>query len=240
VLQREEGDEEERFIDAPLPASDDDDDADADGKGKKRGAGMQLGARVDLGDDIEPEDDEDATDEDLDADADADGDVAMRGASAASRAAAAAAAAQPRAGAGGRGRALASGYDMGKREPQYAGAERAGVWELSVLSAHMHPSVAAMARTLCAGAHVVYAGDPLRDLSLAAFLDRWLQKKPKAAKKGPADGSMGRQAAAASEAGGADADGEGAAAPGTAEFAAMMVRRAAAVCGCVADACALS
>jgi ribosome biogenesis protein MAK21 len=114
---------------------------------------------------------------------------------------------------------------MGKREPQYAGAERAGVWELSILSSHMHPSVAAMARTLCAGAHVVYAGDPLRDLSLAAFLDRWLQKKPKAAKKGPADGRMGRQgAAAASEGGDADAAAEGGAAPGTAEFSAMMVR----------------
>lgn len=59
-----------------------------------------------------------------------------------------------------------------------------------VLSRHMHPSPAAMARTLLAGANVVYAGDPLADLSLTAFLDRWLQKKITVRAEG--EGSRGR------------------------------------------------
>jgi hypothetical protein len=47
------------------------------------------------------------------------------------------------------------------------------------LAAHAHPSVAAMARTLLAGTTVMYDGDPLRNLTLAAFLDKFVQKKPK-------------------------------------------------------------
>jgi len=78
------------------------------------------------------------------------------------------------------GTVLSGGYDMAKRDPEWCGAERSCLWELSALAGHAHPSVAAMARALLAGTHVVYDGDPLRDLSLAAFLDRWLQKKPKA------------------------------------------------------------
>lgn len=66
------------------------------------------------------------------------------------------------------------------REPLYAHAEATCLWELTVLAAAAHPSVAAMARTLLAGAPVVYGGDPLRDLSLTAFLDKFVQRKPKA------------------------------------------------------------
>ena len=36
-----------------------------------------------------------------------------------------------------------------------------------------------MARTLLAGTTVLYDGDPLRNLTLAAFLDKFVQKKPK-------------------------------------------------------------
>ena len=43
----------------------------------------------------------------------------------------------------------------------------------------MHPSVAAFARTLLAGTHISYDGDPLRDLTLTAFLDKFVQRKPK-------------------------------------------------------------
>ncbi|GFH16006.1 CBF domain-containing protein [Haematococcus lacustris] len=66
------------------------------------------------------------------------------------------------------------------REPQFAGAERSCWWELAALAAHSHPSVAAMARTLLAGQCVVYDGDPLKDMALAAFLDKFIAKKPKA------------------------------------------------------------
>lgn len=43
----------------------------------------------------------------------------------------------------------------------------------------MHPSVAAFAKSLLAGTFVSYDGDPLRDLTLTAFLDKFVQRKPK-------------------------------------------------------------
>mmetsp|Transcript_25238 Transcript_25238/g.68591 ORF Transcript_25238/g.68591 Transcript_25238/m.68591 type:complete len:769 (+) Transcript_25238:1389-3695(+) len=75
-------------------------------------------------------------------------------------------------------------YDMQKREPLYAMAERACWWELLALAAHAHPSVAAMARTLMSGQPVVYDGDPMHDHSLVAFLDKFIVKKPKANVRG--------------------------------------------------------
>lgn len=36
-----------------------------------------------------------------------------------------------------------------------------------------------MARTLLAGQSCLYSGDPLRDLTLAAFLEKFVQKKAK-------------------------------------------------------------
>ncbi|GLI62277.1 hypothetical protein VaNZ11_004885, partial [Volvox africanus] len=70
-------------------------------------------------------------------------------------------------------------YQPDKREPLYANADRSCWWELTALAAHAHPSVAAMARSLLAGAPVIFDGDPLRDLSLVAFLDKFVNKKPK-------------------------------------------------------------
>eukprot|EP00879_Flechtneria_rotunda_P011910 GHRR01012439.1.p1 GENE.GHRR01012439.1~~GHRR01012439.1.p1 ORF type:complete len:563 (+),score=292.70 GHRR01012439.1:1015-2703(+) len=75
-------------------------------------------------------------------------------------------------------------YDMRKREPLYAAAEVSCWWELLLLSRHAHPSVAAFARCLLAGSPVTYSGDPLRDLGMAAFLDKYVSKKPKATLKG--------------------------------------------------------
>ena len=66
------------------------------------------------------------------------------------------------------------------REPLYARAGRGAWWELTALASAGHPSVAAMARALLAGAPVVYNGDPLRDLATSAFLDAFVQRKPKA------------------------------------------------------------
>lgn len=40
-------------------------------------------------------------------------------------------------------------------------------------------AVGAMARTLLAGQNVLYDGDPLRDLTLGAFLEKFVQKKAK-------------------------------------------------------------
>lgn len=48
-----------------------------------------------------------------------------------------------------------------------------------VLASHAHPSVATMARTLLSGTNIVYNGNPLTDLALPAFLDKFMEKKPK-------------------------------------------------------------
>ncbi|KAL8242754.1 hypothetical protein R6Q59_013056 [Mikania micrantha] len=74
---------------------------------------------------------------------------------------------------------LPGGYDPRHREPIYCNADRVGWWELMVLASHVHPSVSTMAKTLLSGANIVYNGNPLNDLSLAAFLDKFMEKKPK-------------------------------------------------------------
>jgi len=71
-------------------------------------------------------------------------------------------------------------YDMLKRDPQYSGMEETCFWELSLLSKHFHPSTSVMARTLLAGTHIVYDGDPFQDLNVVNFLGKFVQKKPKA------------------------------------------------------------
>ncbi|KAL2336371.1 hypothetical protein Fmac_010817 [Flemingia macrophylla] len=74
---------------------------------------------------------------------------------------------------------LPGGYDPRLREPSYCNADRVSWWELMVLASHAHPSVATMANTLLSGANIVYNGNPLNDLSLTAFLDKFMEKKPK-------------------------------------------------------------
>ncbi|CAL1383487.1 unnamed protein product [Linum trigynum] len=74
---------------------------------------------------------------------------------------------------------LPGGYDPRHREPSYCNADRASWWELRVLATHAHPSVATMAGTLLSGANIVYNGNPLNDLSPSAFLDKFMEKKPK-------------------------------------------------------------
>ncbi|KAG6669017.1 hypothetical protein CIPAW_01G213900 [Carya illinoinensis] len=74
---------------------------------------------------------------------------------------------------------LPGGYDPRHREPSYCNADRVSWWELVVLASHAHPSVATMANTLLSGANIVYNGNPLNDLSLTAFLDKFMEKKPK-------------------------------------------------------------
>lgn len=66
-----------------------------------------------------------------------------------------------------------------RREGLYCGAESSCWWEVAALAAHAHPSVTAMARTLLGGQPVVYDGDPLRDLALPAFLDKFVRRKQK-------------------------------------------------------------
>uniref|UniRef100_A0A803KQX6 CCAAT-binding factor domain-containing protein n=1 Tax=Chenopodium quinoa TaxID=63459 RepID=A0A803KQX6_CHEQI len=87
---------------------------------------------------------------------------------------------------------LPGGYDPRHREPSFCepvsisgvvendnNAGHTSWWELTVLSSHTHPSVSTMARTLLSGATIVYNGNPLNDLALTAFLDKFMEKKPK-------------------------------------------------------------
>ncbi|MED6118926.1 hypothetical protein PIB30_007086 [Stylosanthes scabra] len=74
---------------------------------------------------------------------------------------------------------LPGGYDPRHREPSYCNADRVSWWELMVLASHAHPSVSTMTKTLLSGANIVYNGNPLNDLNLTAFLDKFMEKKPK-------------------------------------------------------------
>ena len=83
--------------------------------------------------------------------------------------------------------------DPTKREPRAAmsahgitedGTPRsqlASSWELSLASHHYHPSVAKIASTV---GGVAYGGNPFFDFSLAAFLNKFAYRNPKAVKQG--------------------------------------------------------
>lgn len=71
-------------------------------------------------------------------------------------------------------------YDLQKRDPQFAGAERSSLWELAAVCSHFHPSVSLFAKTICVSLNnVQFRSDPLKDFSLISFLDRFVYKKPK-------------------------------------------------------------
>lgn len=63
-------------------------------------------------------------------------------------------------------------YDPLKREPLYAHAEGAPMWELVQLARHSHPTVQMWASELLGGELIEYGGDPLLDFGLGNFLDR--------------------------------------------------------------------
>jgi ribosome biogenesis protein MAK21 len=83
-------------------------------------------------------------------------------------------------------------FDPSKREPRAAvvhfGSNQLRrtdivlpLWEICLISKHFHPSVAKFATSLGV---IEYSGDPLRDFTLAPFLDKFSYKNPKANKKG--------------------------------------------------------
>ena len=65
------------------------------------------------------------------------------------------------------------------------------------MASHVHPSVATMARTVLSGANIVYNGDPLNDLSLTSFIDKFMEKKPKPNRKAEGSWHGGSQIAPA-------------------------------------------
>ena len=81
-------------------------------------------------------------------------------------------------------------YDWSKRDPSHCGAETQQLWELQLLMIHYHPSVVQFAKSLVKGEPISYAGDPLRDFGLMPFLDKFVFKNPKSAKRRQAGGSI--------------------------------------------------
>lgn len=70
-------------------------------------------------------------------------------------------------------------YDPYARNPLYAGADKACIWELIPLSTHFHPSVALFASNILSGQRISYSGDPLQDFTLSRFLNRFVYRNPK-------------------------------------------------------------
>ena len=72
-------------------------------------------------------------------------------------------------------------YQPEKRDPLHAGAKGTVAWELESLARHFHPSVRAFAASMLhdARCEIDYRGNPIRDLSNAAFLDRFSYRNPK-------------------------------------------------------------
>lgn len=70
-------------------------------------------------------------------------------------------------------------YDPFCMNPLRSGAMKTPLAELEALSTHFHPSVALFASTLAQGKIINYSGDPLEDLNLIRFLDRYVFRNPK-------------------------------------------------------------
>ena len=90
-----------------------------------------------------------------------------------------------------------SPFDPTKREPSAAFDGKAAslsqtLWELSLLSHHFHPSVSKFATSR---EEINYAGDPLKDFSLAPFLDKFAFRNPKSVKAKKEGIAAGRKTA---------------------------------------------
>ncbi|KAB7498045.1 CCAAT/enhancer-binding protein zeta [Armadillidium nasatum] len=70
-------------------------------------------------------------------------------------------------------------YNSQIRNPLYCGADLLPFWELVYFQKHFHPTVSLFASKLLEQIFVQYSGDPLEDLTLTRFLDRFVQRNPK-------------------------------------------------------------
>uniref|UniRef100_T1GKH2 CCAAT-binding factor domain-containing protein n=1 Tax=Megaselia scalaris TaxID=36166 RepID=T1GKH2_MEGSC len=70
-------------------------------------------------------------------------------------------------------------YDPYHRVPAFAGADNSLRAELLLLCQHFHPTVQVFAESVLNQKKISYYGDPLKDFSLAHFLERFVFKNPK-------------------------------------------------------------
>lgn len=74
-------------------------------------------------------------------------------------------------------------YDPYHRVPAFAGADNSQRTELLLLCQHFHPTVQVFAESVLNHKKISYYGDPLKDFSLAHFLERFAFKNPKKSEK---------------------------------------------------------
>jgi hypothetical protein len=77
-------------------------------------------------------------------------------------------------------------YDHIKRDPIYTNASDFGLAELNILSMHYHPTIQKFTKFIIENFNkevIDYEGDPLVDFSLVNFLEKFILKNPKVAKK---------------------------------------------------------
>lgn len=74
-------------------------------------------------------------------------------------------------------------YDPYHRVPAFAGADNTLRTELLLLCQHFHPTVQVFAENVLNQKKITYYGDPLKDFSLAHFLERFAFKNPKKSEK---------------------------------------------------------
>lgn len=70
-------------------------------------------------------------------------------------------------------------YDPFKRAAAYSGAEFSMFYELVLMSKNFHPTVQVFVENILKDQKIKYFGDPLKDFSLAHFLERFSFKNPK-------------------------------------------------------------
>ncbi|XP_034946017.1 CCAAT/enhancer-binding protein zeta [Chelonus insularis] len=70
-------------------------------------------------------------------------------------------------------------YDPFCLNPLKSGASKSPLVELTALIEHFHPSVSLFAKNIICNQVINYTGDPLQDLTLIRFLDRFVFKNPK-------------------------------------------------------------
>lgn len=70
-------------------------------------------------------------------------------------------------------------YDPFKRSAAFSGAEFSMYYELVLMSRYFHPTVQVFVQDILKGHKFKYYGDPLKDFSLAHFLERFSFKNPK-------------------------------------------------------------
>lgn len=70
-------------------------------------------------------------------------------------------------------------YSPNHRNPLYANADKACLWETTPFLSYFHPSVVHFTNSVVNTESIEYQGDPSQDFTLISFLDRFMYRNPK-------------------------------------------------------------